>query len=197
MTIMPRNDYNVASLYFKEGSRLYEECSKELAPVVTITGGVILDALRRGNKILICGNGGSAADAQHFAAELTGRFVKHRKALPAIALSVDTSAITAISNDYGFEYSFARQVEALANAGDIVIGITTSGNSRNIVKALETAKQHGSTTIGLTGSVGGQIEPHCHYTIKVPSQATSFVQEIHTAIIHIWGTLADTEYTLV
>lgn len=183
-----------AASYLNDGAAVYARSAEELPEIITICGNAILDALRRGNKILIFGNGGSAADAQHFAAELTGRFLKHRKALPAIALSVDTSAITAISNDYGFETIFSRQVEALANPGDVTIGISTSGTSSNIIRGLEEAKKRGCTTIGLTGSSQGEMERICHFVVKVPSQITSYIQEIHTAIIHIWGTMADNEY---
>ena len=139
----------------------------------------------QGKKILIFGNGGSAADAQHIAAEFVGRFEKERKALPAIALHANTSSLTAIANDYGYDEVFARQIEAYASKGDTAIGISTSGNSKNVIKALEKAKELGCITIALTGSSGGKLSGITDYIIKVQSDRTSIIQEAHITIGHI------------
>lgn len=149
---------------------------------------VSIEALRNGNKLLIAGNGGSVADAQHFAAELIGRFKKERKALPALALDANPSAVTAISNDYSFEQVFARQIEALARPGDVFFGISTSGNSKNIIEAAKTAKKFGCKVVGLTGETGGAMKEVCDFLINIPSQETPRIQEMHTLVIH---TLSD------
>lgn len=151
-------------------------------------------AIRNGNKILFMGNGGSAADAQHLAAEFVGRFEKERSGLPAIAITTDTSILTAAGNDYGFEQIFARQVEALANPGDVVVGISTSGNSPNIVKAMEAARRRKTVTIGLTGEGGGQMAGLCDICVKVPSRHTARIQESHILIGHIVCASIDEEY---
>lgn len=152
---------------------------------------MITECLELGNKVLLFGNGGSAADAQHIAAEFTGRFVKERRSLPAIALTTDTSALTAIGNDYGFERIFERQVEGLANSGDILIGISTSGNSHNVILALEKGRQSGCKTIGLTGRDGGKMNNYCDLNIVVPSDITARIQEMHILIGHILCTAVD------
>jgi D-sedoheptulose 7-phosphate isomerase len=146
---------------------------------------MLIDALGSGHKILTMGNGGSAADAQHFAAEMVGRFLLERKALPAIALTTDTSILTAVGNDYGFDDVFSRQVEALANPGDVLIGISTSGNSPNVKNAIETGKSIGARTIGLLGRDGGEIGNLVDLNLTVPSPETPRVQEAHLIIIHI------------
>ncbi|MEN0055595.1 MAG: D-sedoheptulose 7-phosphate isomerase [Mucilaginibacter sp.] len=157
----------------------------------TLTGDIekacelMVTTLKNGNKVLFAGNGGSAADAQHLAAELTGRFVKERKALPGIALTVDTSAITAIANDYHYNRVFARQVEAYARPGDLFIGISTSGNSEGILKAFETATQLGCKTLGLSGRDGGKMTGLCDLNIVIPSNTTARIQEMHILIGHI------------
>lgn len=143
-----------------------------------------LDAYQKGHKILIAGNGGSAADAQHIAAEFVSRFEFNRPGLPASALTTDTSILTAIGNDYGFERLFSRQVEANGSAGDVFIGISTSGNSPNILTALQSAKELGLTTIGFAGS-GGKIQDECDICISVPSTHTPRIQECHILIGHI------------
>jgi len=159
------------------------------------TAGVIAtETLEAGHKILLFGNGGSAADAQHIAAELTGRYKIERKGLPAIALTTDTSALTAIGNDYGYEYLFSRQVEALARKGDMVIGISTSGNSQNVVYALEKAKEIGCRTVGFSGKGGGKMNDVCDLNIIVPSDDTARIQEMHILIGHILCQLIDNEY---
>lgn len=145
---------------------------------------LIVDALKNGKKILLCGNGGSAADAQHIAAELTGRYKTERKGLPGIALTTDTSALTAIGNDYGYDRIFDRQVEALANTGDLLIGISTSGNSQNVVSALSLAQEMGCKTVGLSGRDGGVMNEVCDINIIVPSDNTPRIQEMHILFGH-------------
>ena len=146
---------------------------------------LITNALNKGNKVLLFGNGGSASDAQHIAAEFTGRFVKNRQAYAAIALTTDTSALTAIANDYGFERVFARQVEALARPGDVLIGISTSGNSPNVLAGFKTGKDVGCKLIGFTGNTGGQMKAVCDITLIVNSTTTARIQEAHILIGHI------------
>jgi D-sedoheptulose 7-phosphate isomerase len=142
-------------------------------------------ALGSGGKLLLFGNGGSAADAQHIAAELVGRFKRERKGLPAIALTVNTSSMTAIANDYGFERVFARQVEALGRPGDLAIGISTSGNSPSVLHALDAAKSGGLITTGLTGRMGGELKSRVDYCLQVPSDNTPRIQEAHILLAHI------------
>jgi D-sedoheptulose 7-phosphate isomerase len=146
---------------------------------------LMTSTLQAGNKVLIAGNGGSAADAQHLAAELSGRYVKNRKALPGIALTTDTSALTAIANDYGYDYVFARQVEALGNPGDLFIGISTSGNSEVVLRAFKTAREMGLKTLGLSGRDGGKMNGLCDLNIVVPADVTARIQEMHILIGHI------------
>lgn len=146
---------------------------------------MIADTIKNGNKVLLAGNGGSAADAQHIAAELSGRFVKERRALPGIALTVDTSALTAIANDYGYDHVFSRQVEAFAHEGDLFIGISTSGNSQGILNAFETATKFKCKTLGLSGRDGGKMNGICDLNIVIPSDVTARIQEMHILIGHI------------
>ncbi|MBW8308203.1 MAG: D-sedoheptulose 7-phosphate isomerase [Candidatus Paracaedibacteraceae bacterium] len=159
--------------------------SKQIADQVTAIINVIIDALQEGKKILFCGNGGSAADAQHLAAEFVSRFAFDRPALKAIALTVDTSALTAIANDYSYDYVFARQVEALANAGDVVVGISTSGRSKNVLAALKTAKEKQAITIGFLGEEGRDIGQIVDHQLNIPSKETPKIQEGHITIGHI------------
>ncbi len=165
-----------------------------LAPVLLESAEAITKALQDNKKVLICGNGGSAADSQHFAAELTGRYKRERKGLRAIALSTDTSALTAIGNDYGYEHVFSRQIEALAEPGDIIIGISTSGNSKNIINALEMANKIGCITLSLSGKDGGLIKNLCDYSIIAPSNDTPRIQEIHILCIHILCELIESHF---
>lgn len=155
--------------------------------------GEIRKALARGNKVLFCGNGGSAADSQHLAAEFVGRFQKERRGLPALALTVDTSILTAVGNDYGYDRVFARQVEALAKAGDVLIGISTSGNSPNVVAAVELAKKLGVFCVGMTAAGGGRLAALCDECIAVPARVTARAQEMHILIGHILCELTDGE----
>lgn len=152
-----------------------------------------VEVLKRGNKVLLCGNGGSAADAQHIAAELTGRYKTERRGLPGIALTTDTSALTAIGNDYGYDRVFDRQVEALANKGDLLIGISTSGNSANIVSALKLAKEMGCFTLGLSGRDGGKMNEVCDINLIVPSNNTPRIQEMHILFGHTICQIIDNE----
>ena len=156
-----------------------------LPPRIAQAGAMIVETLQSGGKVLLCGNGGSAADAQHIAAELTGRFKKERRGLPAIALTTDTSALTAIGNDYGYERVFVRQVEALARKGDLLIGISTSGNSGNVLLALELALDLECATLGLSGRDGGRMNDYCDLNLVVPSDDTARIQEMHIMIGHI------------
>ena len=156
-------------------------------------GELICQTLSGGHKILLCGNGGSAADAQHIAAELVGRYEQQRRAFPAIALTTDTSALTALSNDYGYEEVFARQVQALAMQGDLLIAISTSGKSPNVIRAVEKAKALGCKTIALTGADGEPLTSICDLAVSVPAQRTSRVQEAHITIGHLWCEMVDTK----
>jgi D-sedoheptulose 7-phosphate isomerase len=154
---------------------------------------VLVKALKQGNKALLFGNGGSAGDAQHIAAELVGRFAFDRPALPALALSVNTSSVTAIGNDYGFDQVFSRQLEALARAGDVAIGISTSGNSANVLRAMSTARKMGLHTIALTGRTGGKLRNTADHCICIPSDDTPRIQECHTLIGHIISEIVERE----
>lgn len=158
---------------------------RELAPAIADTAALMADAFREGKKLLVMGNGGSAADAQHFAAEIVGRFKLERAALPAIALTTDSSILSAIGNDYGFDRVFSRQVEAHAQPGDVVVGISTSGNSPNVQLALEVAARRGCRTVALLGRDGGSIKKMAELPLVVPSNDTPRIQEGHIAIIHI------------
>jgi D-sedoheptulose 7-phosphate isomerase len=152
-----------------------------------------VETLKNGNKILLCGNGGSAADAQHIAAELTGRYKTERRGLPGIALTTDTSALTAIGNDYGYDRVFDRQVEALANKGDLIIGISTSGNSKNIISALKLGKELGCKTLGFSGRDGGAMNVVCDINLIVPSNDTPRIQEMHILFGHTICQIIDNE----
>jgi D-sedoheptulose 7-phosphate isomerase len=145
----------------------------------------VVDAMRSGHKVLFMGNGGSAADAQHLAAEFTGRYIMERRALPAIALNVNTSEITAIANDYSFDRIFARQIEALGQPGDVAIGLSTSGNSGNVVLAMQTARVRNLLTVALTGSSGGLLKNEVEVCLRVPSAVTPRIQECHILVGHI------------
>jgi D-sedoheptulose 7-phosphate isomerase len=165
--------------------------SAEIIRTVAEATQMLVGALRRGNKPILFGNGGSAADAQHIAAEFVGRFAFNRPALPALSLSVNTSSLTAIGNDYGFESVFARQIQALGHAGDVAIGISTSGNSPNIVQGIIAAKNIGLVTVGLTGASGGKLKTTADYCICVPSEETPRIQECHILIGHIISELVE------
>lgn len=166
---------------------------KKIMPEVASAGLRVRTALEKGRKILICGNGGSAADSQHMAAEFVGRFVKERQSLPAVALTVDTSLLTAVGNDYGFDCVFSRQVEGLGQEGDVFIAISTSGNSANVVRAVKTAKEKGIFVIGMTGENGGILAKGSDLCLAVPSQVTARIQEMHIMIIHMICEIAEAD----
>lgn len=178
---------------FREGAGLRLKVAEECGPAIVQAALTISKCLRAGGKILLFGNGGSAADAQHIAAEFVGRFVLDRQALPAIALTTDTSILTAIGNDYGFERVFARQVEALGRANDVAIGISTSGNSSNVLAGLKQAAKQKLKTIGLAGNDGGALSKCVDIPIVVSSANTARVQECHITIGHILCELAEAE----
>lgn len=164
--------------------------SKDILDVVSI----ITKALKNGRKIIIFGNGGSAADAQHMAAEFIGRYLIERKSIPAIALTTDTSILTAIGNDYSFDKVFSRQCESLVEKNDIIIAISTSGNSSNIIQGINAAKKRGAFTISLTGKSGGKLKSISNITIRVPSDQTPRIQEAHRTIIHIICELVEKQF---
>lgn len=155
---------------------------------------IAIDTLKNGNKILLFGNGGSAADAQHIAAELTGRYKTERRGLPGIALTTDTSALTAIGNDYGYDRVFDRQVESLAQNGDLLIGISTSGNSKNVINAFKIGKEIGCKIIGFSGRDGGEMNNYCDVNLVVPSNDTPRIQEMHILFGHTICQLIDEAY---
>ena len=162
------------------------QATEALAPQVESASHAILESLKNGGKLLTCGNGGSAADAMHLAEELVGRYHKDRRALPAICLNADPTAITCICNDYGYEKVFSRGIEALGKGGDVLVGFTTSGNSANVLAAFAAAKSMGITTVLLAGRDGGKARGSCDHEIIVPSDSTSRIQEIHTLVLHQW-----------
>ena len=171
--------------YLKSFQIDFNEFIKQSNKGITITAKIISEAFKKNNKLLICGNGGSASDAQHFSAELVGRFKKERASLPAIALNTDTSAITAIANDYDYKMVFSRQIEGLGQKGDILLAISTSGNSKNIKEAIKSAKKKKITTIGLTGKNKSVVWKESDYCIAVPSKETSHIQELHIIVLHL------------
>ena len=170
---------------FAEHAAAAARAASELPPVLERIVTALEECLHQGHKVLTCGNGGSAAQAQHLAAELVGRFLRERPALPAIALSADTATLTALSNDYGYERVFARQVEALGRPGDLLFAITTSGNSPNVVLAARTARGLGCKVVALTGARGGEIAPLADLLLQAPSTVVARIQEIHALCVHI------------
>ncbi len=179
-------------LALEEGARLGEKL-KELAPEIAKASRMIIDCLSSGGKVMICGNGGSAADSQHIAAELVGRFKRERRALAAIALTTDSSILTSLANDYSFDRVFSRQVEALGSSGDMLILISTSGNSVNLVEAARVAKGRGIVTMALLGRDGGKVVGEVDFSIVVPSSDTARIQEGHMLIYHIICDLVEEE----
>ncbi|MBN9293616.1 MAG: D-sedoheptulose 7-phosphate isomerase [Flavobacteriia bacterium] len=168
--------------------------NEELLNTIAECSYILTEAFKRGNRVYLCGNGGSASDAQHIAAEFTGRFYTDRKALPAEALHCNTSYITAVANDYSYDVVYSRLVEGITNEGDILIGLSTSGNSGNIVKAVESAKEKGVITIGFTGQKGGKMREICDFLINVPSNDTPRIQESHILVGHIICQLVEESY---
>ena len=177
--------------YDKTINKLFEESansileSRKLATQISKIINLVIECIVKRNKILICGNGGSAADSQHFAAELIGRYQLERMSFPAIALTTDSSIITAVGNDYGFDLIFSRQCESLVKKNDIVIAISTSGNSLNVIKAIQASKKKGAITVGLLGGNGGDLQKMVDIAVIVPSKSTPRIQEVHRIIIHV------------
>ncbi|MFC1895186.1 SIS domain-containing protein [Thermodesulfobacteriota bacterium] len=167
------------------------ESLRELEPVILEAANLILQAISHGDKVLICGNGGSAADAQHFAAELVGRFQRERRSLPALALTTDTSILSAWANDYSFDTVFARQIEGLGRPGDVLVAISTSGRSRNVSLAARTASSSGMRSIGLLGRDGGEIKGEVDVAVIVPNDNTARIQEAHEFILHLWADIVE------
>jgi len=169
----------------RDSIRVKETLLKTMPPLIAKIANLISESIASGGKLILFGNGGSAGDAQHIAAELLGRFELERPAFPAIALTTNSSTLTAIANDYGYDQIFSRQIQGLATAGDVVIGISTSGNSPNVLEAIRIAKEKGVTTIGMTGEKGGQLALECTHCFKVPSSRTARIQESHIMIGHL------------
>ena len=176
---------------FNEQLKVSKKTMESIGKPIEIAAKLCIDSLKNGNKILIFGNGGSAADAQHIAAELVGRYKTERKGLSAIALTTDTSILTSVSNDYGYSYLFKRQVEALANDGDVLIGISTGGTSANVVSALKIAKKLGCQSIGFSGRDGGEFNSVCDVNLKAIAEDTPRIQEMHILFGHIICHLID------
>lgn len=178
-----------------ESCRVKQAAAELLIGDITRAARAVADALRGGGKVLVCGNGGSAADAQHFAGELVGRYLRERPAWAAVALSTDTSVLTAVGNDYGFDRVFERQVHALGRAGDVLIGISTSGNSENVLRAMNAAREIGMTNIALTGQGGGKMAAAAGILIAAPAKLTPRIQETHVTIIHLLCDIIETILT--
>lgn len=189
------NQKNLIENSLKTHIELFQKILKEEKTNIETCAELIFKTLEKGNKILICGNGGSAADAQHIAAEFVGRYETDRKALSAIALTTDSSVLTAITNDFDFERVFARQIEALGREGDLLIAISTSGNSPNVISAIMTARQFGCRVLGLTGAKGKKLASLCDACILIPEARTARIQEAHITIAHIWCEIIDAKYT--
>jgi D-sedoheptulose 7-phosphate isomerase len=182
--------------HFQESAQTIRDGMEELAPAITLAGERMLRALLADRKILACGNGGSAADAQHFSAELLNRFERERPGLPGIALTTDTSTITSIANDYHFDDVFAKQVRALGQAGDVLLGISTSGNSPNVLRAVQAAHERGMVVVALNGRHGGELTGLLHgddVNLCVRGPSTARIQEVHGLIIHCLCDLIDTQ----
>jgi D-sedoheptulose 7-phosphate isomerase len=169
----------------KAHKEVIEEVISLLQPIIEKACSLCVNTIKEGKRIFFFGNGGSAADAQHLAAELSGRYKKERRGLPGIALTTDTSAITAIGNDYEYNYIFERQVEAIAEAGDLLIGISSTGNSTNIIRAFNAGRIKGCKSLGLSGKGGGNMNNNCDLNIVIPSNSTARVQEMHILVGHI------------
>ena len=186
---------SIIKFEFEEHLKTSQATFESIGHSVEVAAKLCLDCLKNGNKILLFGNGGSAADAQHIAAELVGRYKTERKGLAAIALTTDTSALTAIGNDFGYDCVFDRQVEALANTGDVAIGISTGGSSANVASALKLAKDLDCKTIGFSGRGGGEMNELCDINIVVPAQDTARIQEMHIVIGHTICHLIDLAFS--
>lgn len=189
---MSNNQITLKSI--QEHMTLTQKVVESMIDDITEAALICAEAIQKGHKVVLFGNGGSAADAQHIAAELSGRFLKERRGLPGLALTTDTSVLTAVGNDYGYDMVFERQVEALCTKGDILIGISTSGNSPNVVKAIEKGKELGCTCIGFLGREGGKLKEICDYPLVVASPTTARIQEMHIMIGHIICEYIDENY---
>jgi len=187
--------HSIIEFEFNEHLKASKATMESIGDSLEIAAKLCIESLQNGGKILIFGNGGSAADAQHIAAELVGRYKAERKGLAAIALTTDTSALTSIGNDYGYKRVFDRQVEALANKGDAVIGISTGGSSANVISALKLANDLGCKTIGLSGRDGGKMNTLCNVNLVVPAEDTPRIQEMHIVIGHTICHLIDLEFS--
>jgi len=179
-----------------EHLKTLDATKNSIGSALEVAANICINSLKQGGKILIFGNGGSAADAQHIAAELVGRYKLERKGLSAIALSTDTSSLTAIANDYGYEHVFDRQIEALANPEDVAVGISTSGNSDNVINALKLAKDIGCKSIGLSGKSGGNMNKLCDVNLIIPAVDTARIQEMHILLGHIICHLIEIEFSM-
>jgi D-sedoheptulose 7-phosphate isomerase len=192
--VISRTFINEIRAELEESVRVKQRVIDEQVFVLDEILQILLRALRAGNKIILFGNGGSAADSQHIAAELISKFRRDRGALPAIALTTDTSILTSIANDFSFDYVFSRQIEGLGEKGDVALGISTSGNSRNVINALRTANEMGIITIGFTGAEGGALKDHVDVCFHAPSQNTARIQEVHIAAAHTLCELIEQEF---
>jgi len=196
--LIPFREYRNMIETIKNELNIHNEITAEmekLSDSIESIAKLAIDSIKSNGKIILFGNGGSAADAQHIAAELVGRYKSNRKGLAAIALTTDTSALTAISNDFGYENVFKRQLEALLNKDDLVIGISTSGNSANIINALEYAKNLNAKVIGFSGAQGGKMNDICHTNLVIPSNDTPRIQEMHILVGHIICAIIDEEFS--
>lgn len=188
---MTDNALATISRHAEDGAELRRRFFAENAPLVAQTALAVAVTLARGNKLLLCGNGGSAADAQHLAAEFVNRFMMDRPPLPAIALTTDSSILTSVGNDFSFHQIFSKQVEALGRPGDMLIAISTSGNSANILNALNAARERSVVTLGLAGGTGGKMAPLCDRLIAVAGKNTALIQEVHITVGHLLCALTD------
>lgn len=186
---MPSNSIGLLKTLIKEHVGAFKLIEK--MKHIEKSANALVKALQGGNRILICGNGGSAADSQHFAAELIGRFEKERESLPAIALTTDTSILTAVGNDYGYDFVFERQVKGLGRRGDVLVGLSTSGNSPSVIRAVEAAKSRRMISIGMLGRDGGKLRDVVDIPIVVPHNVTARIQEVHIFILHFWAAVIE------
>jgi D-sedoheptulose 7-phosphate isomerase len=177
--------------WFAQHISVAQRVQNELAGQIQTVGEILIKSFAAGGKMITCGNGGSAADSQHFAEEMIGRFLRTRRAVPAISLTSDGTAMTCIANDFGYPEVFSRQVQALAKPGDVVVGFSTSGNSENVLRAMHAAKQNLATTVAMLGNTGGKIAPVAQHSIIVPSNITAHIQEMHIVIVHILCDMVD------
>ncbi len=184
MSVTENHDTALLLDHLRQSVQVQQAALEQNLAALTQATQTVINCLRQGGKVFLCGNGGSASQSQHIAAELVGRYLKERSALPAIALTTDTSNLTAIGNDYGFDYVFARQIEALARPGDVLMGLSTSGRSANVLRAVEAAKKQGVITIGLTGGEGRPLRDVVDIALVVPSNSTPHIQEAHLSMLH-------------